>query len=175
MSVSVSSVFVLSCVWLEALRRVDPSSKECYRLSIKIHSMRLSLKRRNSQHRSLLSAAQSLPNLVGHHLRLSKVLERISRPSCEPLYTTDISHRKQETFLYEYRIEFFFPQKTQNRSQLFSSTLLKQGRHFHYSDQSLNMRMRVCYLDCHAAGLCCYLVIHIGNLLHPLQLFYLHL
>jgi hypothetical protein len=22
------------------------------------------------------------------------------------------------------------------------------------------MRMRVCYLDCHEAGLCCYLVIH---------------
>jgi hypothetical protein len=27
------------------------------------------------------------------------------------------------------------------------------------------MRMRVCYLDCHEAELCCYLVIHIGNLL----------
>jgi hypothetical protein len=23
------------------------------------------------------------------------------------------------------------------------------------------MRMRVCYLDCHEVGLCCYLVIHI--------------
>jgi hypothetical protein len=37
------------------------------------------------------------------------------------------------------------------------------------------MRMRVCYLDCHEAGLCCYLVIHIENLLRPLQLFYFHL
>jgi hypothetical protein len=37
------------------------------------------------------------------------------------------------------------------------------------------MRMTVCYLDCHEAGLCCYLVIHIENLLRPLQLFYFHL
>jgi hypothetical protein len=37
------------------------------------------------------------------------------------------------------------------------------------------MCMRVCYVDCHEAGLCCYLVIHIGNLLSPLQLFYFHL
>jgi hypothetical protein len=37
------------------------------------------------------------------------------------------------------------------------------------------MNMRVCYLDCHEAGLCCYLVIHIENLLRPLQLFYFHL
>jgi hypothetical protein len=35
--------------------------------------------------------------------------------------------------------------------------------------------MRVCYLDCHEAGLCCYLVIHTENLLHPLQLLYFHL
>jgi hypothetical protein len=33
--------------------------------------------------------------------------------------------------------------------------------------------MRICYLNCHKAGLCCYLVIHIENLLHPLQLFLL--
>jgi hypothetical protein len=32
--------------------------------------------------------------------------------------------------------------------------------------------MRVCYLDCHEAGLWCYLVIHVENLLRPLQLFY---
>jgi hypothetical protein len=37
------------------------------------------------------------------------------------------------------------------------------------------MRMRVCYLGCHAAGLCCYLAIHIENLLRPLRLFYFHL
>jgi hypothetical protein len=37
------------------------------------------------------------------------------------------------------------------------------------------MRMRVCYLDYHKAGLCCYVVIHIEDLLRPLQLFYFHL
>jgi hypothetical protein len=42
-------------------------------------------------------------------------------------------------------------------------------------NQPLNMSMRVCYLDCHEARLCCYLVIHIETLLHPLQLLYFHL
>jgi hypothetical protein len=39
----------------------------------------------------------------------------------------------------------------------------------------MNMRMRVYYLDCQEGGLCCYLVIHIENLIHPLQPFYFHL
>jgi hypothetical protein len=39
----------------------------------------------------------------------------------------------------------------------------------------LNLRMRVCYLDCHEAGLWCYLVIHIESPLRPIQLFYLYL
>jgi uncharacterized membrane protein YvlD (DUF360 family) len=30
------------------------------------------------------------------------------------------------------------------------------------------MRMRVCYLDSHEAGLCCYLVISIEDLIRPL-------
>jgi hypothetical protein len=58
---------------------------------------------------------------------------------------------------------------------ILGGTHLKQGRHFDYGHQPLNMRMRVCYLDCHEGGLCCYLVIHIGNLLHRLQLFYFYL
>jgi hypothetical protein len=37
------------------------------------------------------------------------------------------------------------------------------------------MRVRDCYLDIHEAGLCYYLVIHIENLLHLLQLFYFQL
>jgi hypothetical protein len=53
-----------------------------------------------------------------------------------------------------------------------SVILLKHIRHFDYWNQPLNMRMRVCYQDYHEAGLCCYLVIYIGNLL---QLFYFHL
>jgi hypothetical protein len=40
------------------------------------------------------------------HQRLSNVRKRISRPSCEPLYAKNTSHRKQETFLYEYRVHW---------------------------------------------------------------------
>jgi hypothetical protein len=65
--------------------------------------------------------------------------------------------------------------ETQNRKQHFVSTPLKHCRHFYYWNQPLNMSMRVCYLGCHEAGLCCYLMIHIQNLLHQLQLFYFHL
>jgi hypothetical protein len=35
--------------------------------------------------------------------------------------------------------------------------------------------MFVCYIHCHKAGLCCYLVRHMYNLIRPLQLFYFHL
>jgi hypothetical protein len=133
--------------------------------------------RRNPQHRRLLIVAISTGRPIGHHLRLSKVLERISRPSCESLYATNTSHHKQETFLYEYLLQWILlpTKKAHNRTPLFGSTLLKHGRHFVYWKQSLNMRVRVCCLDCHEAGLCCYLAIHIENLLHPLQLFYFHL
>jgi hypothetical protein len=35
--------------------------------------------------------------------------------------------------------------------------------------------MRVCYLDCHEAGMCCYLLTLIDNLIRPLELFYLRM
>jgi hypothetical protein len=72
-------------------------------------------------------------------------------------------------------IESLCPQKPHNRTLLFARTLFKHSRYFDYWNQALNMCMRVCYLDCHEAGLCCYLVIHIEALLFPLQLFYFHL
>jgi hypothetical protein len=58
---------------------------------------------------------------------------------------------------------------------LFGGILLKHGRHFENWNLSLNMRIRVCYLGCHEAGLCCYLLIRIENLSRPLHLLYLHL
>jgi uncharacterized membrane protein len=70
---------------------------------------------------------------------------------------------------------FLCPQEAYNLTLLFGNALLKHGRHFDYWNQPLNMRKRVCYLNCHEAGLCCYIVIHIGNLLRPLQLFYFYL
>jgi hypothetical protein len=68
-----------------------------------------------------------------------------------------------------------FACKKYNRTVLFRSILFKHGHHFDYWYQSLNTRMCVHYLECHEAGLCCYLVIHIENVLRPLQLFYFHL
>jgi hypothetical protein len=67
------------------------------------------------------------------------------------------------------------PIKTHNRTLLISSILHKHGRHFVYWNQPLNICMRACYVDSHEAGLCCYLVIHIENLLYPLQMFHFHL
>jgi hypothetical protein len=80
---------------------------------------------------------------------------------------------KKHLFMNILCIEYFCPQKMHNRTLLFGSIPLKH-RHFDYQNQPLNMCMHVCYLDCHEAGLCCYLVIHIENLC-PLQLFYFYL
>jgi hypothetical protein len=78
----------------------------------------------------LLSQSQQ-GDLIGHHLRLSNVFERISRPSEEPFYATNTSHRKQKYFFMDILcIEFFCSQRMHNRI-------------------------------CHEAGLCCYLVMHI--------------
>jgi hypothetical protein len=72
-------------------------------------------------------------------------------------------------------IESFCTQKkTHNRTLLFGS-ILKNGRHFDYWNQPLNMRMDICYLDRHETGLCCYLVRHIENLSHQLQMFQFNL
>jgi hypothetical protein len=72
-------------------------------------------------------------------------------------------------------IDSFSLQKTHNTMLLFRSTPLKHGRHFDYWNQPLCTCMHICCLDCHEAGLCCYLVIHTENLSRPLQLFYFHL
>jgi hypothetical protein len=91
---------------------------------------------------------------------------------------------KQQTFPTVYSKYFFMnnlciksfcSKEMHNRTLLFGSKLLKNGRHFDYWNQPLNMRMRVCYLHRREAGLCCYLVIHTENLLRPLQLLYFHL
>jgi uncharacterized membrane protein len=57
------------------------------------------------------------------------------------------------------------------RTQILGSTHLKHSHHFDYWNQPLNMSMRVCYLDYHEAGLCCYILIQTEHLLCPLQLF----
>jgi hypothetical protein len=108
------------------------------------------------------------------HFRTS--VFHVSWPSCEPLCATNTSHHKQGTFLYEYPLHLVLlpTRNAHQNTALIGSTLLKNGCHLDYWNQLLNMRMHVCYLDCYEAVLCCYLVIHIENLLHPLQLFYFH-
>jgi hypothetical protein len=61
------------------------------------------------------------------------------------------------------------------RTLFFSRIFFKHGRHFGFWNQPLNMHILICYLDSHEAGLCCYLVIHIENLLYPLDVVYFHL
>jgi hypothetical protein len=117
-----------------------------------------------------------LPHLVEHRLQLSNVIERIYRPTCETLYATNTSNRKHEIFLYEYSLHWVLcaQKKTHNRTLFFCSTHFKNGRHFDYWNPPLNMHMRVCCLDCHEAGSCCYLMLNIEKLLRPLQVFCFH-
>jgi hypothetical protein len=87
-------------------------------------------------------------DLVWYLIRHSNVLERISPPSCEPLYGTNISHRKHIIFIYEYSLHrVLLPKKRTKKTLIFGSILLKQGRHFDYWTQPLNICMCVCYLD----------------------------
>jgi hypothetical protein len=121
--------------------------------------------RRNSLHRNLLTVVSASSAPPFHHRLLPNVL-----------YATNTSPvNRKKLFMNILCIESFCPQKVRKRTLIFGSTLHKHGRHVDCWNKPLNMRMRVCYLDCHEAGLCYYLVMHIGNLLHPLQLFYFHL
>jgi hypothetical protein len=102
--------------------------------------------RRNPQHWSLLTVVSA-----------TSVSTCTSSAKC----LQHTSHCKQETFLYEYIFySVLLHTKSHNRTLLFGSKL-EHSRHFDYWNQLLNMRMRICYLDWHEAGLCCYLVIHI--------------
>jgi hypothetical protein len=126
--------------------------------------------------RSIQSFDFCLSHLSTYERKSSSSATRLP-PSCEPLYVTNTFHSKQETFLYKYSLKWIFlpTKKAQYRTLLFGSTLLKHGSHFDYWNQPLNIDMRVKYLDCHKAWLCCYLVVYIENLLRPYQLLCFHL
>jgi hypothetical protein len=124
---------------------------------------------RNPRHRSLLTvvSATSAPGsgiICGFRTQLWTALR-------DRHFTVNRKH----VLWISFALSPFAHRKTHNRTLLFGSILLKHDRHFDYWNQPLNMRVPVCHLDCHEAGLCCYLVIHIGNPLQPLQLFYFHL
>jgi hypothetical protein len=64
-------------------------------------------------------------------------------PSCKLLCSTNPSHRKHETFLYEYSsYKVLLPTKTHNKQLLFRA-LLEHGRHFDYWNQPLNMHVHL--------------------------------
>jgi hypothetical protein len=64
-------------------------------------------------------------------------------PSCEPLYATNTSYRKQETFLYEYLLHWgLLPIKMHKRTLFFVSTL-KHCRHFDYWNQNAHLLPRL--------------------------------
>jgi hypothetical protein len=129
--------------------------------------------RRNTQHRNLLTVVLAISAHPFQPLRHQ-------RNVCHPVVNHFTRQRlptvnRKYFFMIILCIESFCPQKTHNRTLLFGRTLPKLGRYSDYWNQPLNMRMSVCYLDHHEAGLCCYLVIHRENLLRLLQLFYFHL
>jgi hypothetical protein len=88
--------------------------------------------------------SQPHPHLVGHHLRLSNVLERISRPSCETLYVIKTSHCTEETFLYEYplhSVSFFSPQKKRTTERCCSVVYLSSMVAILTTETSLSTRV----------------------------------
>jgi hypothetical protein len=116
----------------------------------------------------LLSQSQQ-GDLVGYHLRLltslrqfvNKVMSRSTRRTLPAV-------NRKHLFMHRFCIEYFLPQETQNRTSIFGSILLKHCHYFDYWKQSLKMSMLVCYLDCHEAGLCCYLVIPVHKICYVL-------
>jgi hypothetical protein len=122
------------------------------------------------QHRSLWMLSTSAPPFqpLRHQRNVCHTI--VNRLTRQTLPTVNRKH----IFMNIHYTESFCPQKTYKRTLLFGN-ILKHDGHFDYWNQPLNMRMLVCYLNCHEAGLCCYLVIHIENLLRPLHLFYSHL
>jgi hypothetical protein len=126
--------------------------------------------RRNPQHRShcdccLSHFRTSVSTSASSAKRLAPRLNRFTR---QTLPTVNRKHVCMNILC----TEFFCPQKRTTERCSFGSWPLNHGRHFYYWNQPPNMRMCVCYLDYHEAGLCCYVVIHIKNLI---RLFYLHL
>jgi hypothetical protein len=143
---------------------------------------------RHILHQPLHTCPIALPvRLTPQHRSLSTVVSATSAPPFQPLrhqrnvWHAVVNRFKRQTLPTVKRINIslwisfalspFAHNKTHNRTLLFSSTQ-KYGHNFDYWNQPLNMCMRICYLDCHEAWLCCYLLIHTENLLRPLQLFF---
>jgi hypothetical protein len=155
----------------------EPGKKQLF-LDISLHQHRYTgpidlLVRRNPHHKSYMCVVSAISTLPFQRLRH---LRNVCHPVVNHFMPQTLpTVNRKHFFMNILCIESFCLQKTHNRTLLFGSTFVKHGRPFGYWNQPLNMRMRIRYLDCHAAGMCCYLVIHIENLLRPLQLLYFHL
>jgi hypothetical protein len=116
--------------------------------------------------------SQPLLHLLRPHLRLSNSHERISWPSFELLYWKNTSHlNRKHFFMIIFCIESFCPQKRTTEccslvvhplSRVVILLLKPASEHGH-----AHLLPRLSWS--------CYLVIHIENLLYPLQLFHFHL
>jgi hypothetical protein len=101
--------------------------------------------------------------------------------NCEPLYATSTSHRKQETFLYKYPVHWvLLPTKNaQQNVNLRCYTPQKRSPYWLLKPVSEHAHARLLPRPVQKwPSLCpsgCFLMIHIENLLRPLQLFYFHL
>jgi hypothetical protein len=94
----------------------------------------------------LLSKSQQVA-LVGHHLRLSNVAKKVSRPSYETLHVTRQTLptvNRKHFFMNILRIDSFYL-KTHNRTPLFGSTH-KHGRHFDYWNQHARLLPRLSWI-----------------------------
>jgi hypothetical protein len=131
--------------------------------------------RRNAQQISLLTVT-SATSAPGRSATFERPWENFLTQLCTALRDRHFPPSTGNISLWiSFALCPFVHKKIYNVMLLFSNTLLKQGHHFDYWNQPLNMRMRVCYVDCHEARLCWYLVMGTENLLRPLQLFYFHL
>jgi hypothetical protein len=124
------------------------------------HILRIALPvRRNSHHKSLDCCLSHFRTPISTSSPSAKLLLRFStqlwaalRDKHFQIWTGNIS------LWISFALGPFAYKKTPKRTMLFGSILLVHGNLFHYRNQPLNMR--VYYLGCHEAGLCCYLVIH---------------
>jgi hypothetical protein len=130
--------------------------------------------RRNPQNRSFLTVASATSAPPFQTLRHQR---NICHTFVNHFTRQTIPTVKRKYFFVNILcIKSFCPQnKNAQEEAALQYSLLKQGRRFDYWNQPLKVCMRICYLDCHEAGLCCYIVIHIENLLRPWQPFYFHL
>jgi hypothetical protein len=115
----------------------------------------------NLQHRSLLAVFSATSAPLFQPLRHQWI---IYHPVVNHLtWQTLLTINRKHFFMNILSIEFFCSQK-RTIECCYSVVHTQAQSHFAYCNQPLNMHMHVCYIDCHGAGLCCYLVIHIGNL-----------